>query len=413
MSDPLPSPSSASRGSEGPSSGASNGATSGTATSVGQRSRAGGGSSEPRAGIFGRLRHLIGGRRSTGSLRSDLAATLAAPSTEPGADLTATERTMLKSILDLRELRIGDLMVPRADIVAVQKDISLGELLAVFAEAGHSRLVVYDDTLDDPVGMVHIRDLVTYLTQRAMTPRMAASRTEAVRSGQRESVADVPAAGGKAARPAFNLKAIDLSNSLSGAKLIRRLLFVPPSMPSIELLASMQASRIHLALVIDEYGGTDGIVSMEDLVEEIVGDIEDEHDEDETPAIARQPDGSFIADARASLEDVAEMIDPAFALGEEAEEVDTLGGLLVTLAGRVPVRGEIVSGPGDFEIEVLDADPRRVKRLRIAANRGEAGAGTPPAIADGSASRARALPPPAQQTGDTSRNERPRDTDAA
>lgn len=413
MSDPLPSPSSASRGSEGPSSGASNGATSGTATSVGQRSRAGGGSSEPRAGIFGRLRHLIGGRRSTGSLRSDLAATLAAPSTEPGADLTATERTMLKSILDLRELRIGDLMVPRADIVAVQKDISLGELLAVFAEAGHSRLVVYDDTLDDPVGMVHIRDLVTYLTQRAMTPRAASSRAEALRNGPRPSVAEAPASGGKPALPAFNLKAIDLSNSLSGAKLIRRLLFVPPSMPSIELLASMQASRIHLALVIDEYGGTDGIVSMEDLVEEIVGDIEDEHDEDETPTIARQADGSFIADARASLEDVAEMIDPAFALGEEAEEVDTLGGLLVTLAGRVPVRGEIVSGPGDFEIEVLDADPRRVKRLRIAANRGEAGAGTPPAIADGSAARARALPPPAQQTGDASRNERPRDTDAA
>ncbi len=412
MSDPLPSSSSASRGSEGPSSGATgNGASSGTA-SAGQRSRAGGGSSEPRAGFIDRLRHLIGGKRSTGSLRTDLAAILAATGAEPGSDLTATERTMLKGILELRELRIGDLMVPRADIVAVQKDISLGELLAVFAEAGHSRLVVYDDTLDDPVGMVHIRDLVTYLTQRAMTPRAASSRAEALRHGPRESVADASGPGGKPARPAFNLKAIDLSNSLSGAKLIRRLLFVPPSMPSIELLASMQASRIHLALVIDEYGGTDGIVSMEDLVEEIVGDIEDEHDEDETPTIARQPDGSFIADARASLEDVAEMIDPAFALGEEAEEVDTLGGLLVTLAGRVPVRGEIVSGPGDFEIEVLDADPRRVKRLRLSPSRGEA-ADLPRPTPEAGSAPARALPPPAQQASDNTLNDRPRDTDAA
>ncbi|MDQ0346955.1 hemolysin family protein [Ancylobacter vacuolatus] len=415
MSDPVSSSPSAPRGSEGPSSGASeNGASSSATASAGQRSKAGGGSSESRAGFFDRLRHLIGGRRSSGSLRTDLSAILASTSAEPGADLTATERTMLKSILDLRELRIGDLMVPRADIVAVQKDISLGELLAVFAEAGHSRLVVYDDTLDDPVGMVHIRDLVTYLTQRAMTPRVAPPRAATPRNGAREaSGTEAPDAGGKAARPAFNLKAIDLSNSLSGAKLIRRLLFVPPSMPSIELLASMQASRIHLALVIDEYGGTDGIVSMEDLVEEIVGDIEDEHDEDETPTIARQADGSFIADARASLEDVAEMIDPAFALGEEAEEVDTLGGLLVTLAGRVPVRGEIVPAPGNFEIEVLDADPRRVKRLRISPSRGEAGADARLAGGESAGATARALPPPAQQAGEATRIDTRRDTDAA
>jgi CBS domain containing-hemolysin-like protein len=306
---------------------------------------------------------------------------------------------MLKSILDLRELRIGDLMVPRADIVAVQKDITLGELLAVFAEAGHSRLVVYDDTLDDPVGMVHIRDLVTYLTQRAMTPRRANGPRRT--SGEEGEHAHEHAREHAKPVPAFNMKAIDLGNSLSAAKLIRRLLFVPPSMPSIELLASMQASRIHLALVIDEYGGTDGIVSMEDLVEEIVGDIEDEHDDDDGPLVARQPDGTFIADARASLEEVADLVDPAFAAGEEAEEVDTLGGLLVTIAGRVPVRGEVVAGPGPFEIEVLDADPRRVKRLRIS----RAGDGTAAArqLAD-SAEAARearpassSLPPPAEQ----------------
>jgi CBS domain containing-hemolysin-like protein len=348
-------------------------------------------SPEPRGGgLLDRLRGLIGGWRSSGSLRTDLAEVLASTSVDATADLSVTERAMLKNILDLRELRVGDVMVPRADIIAVQKDVVLGELLAVFADAGHSRLVVYDDTLDDPVGMVHIRDLVAYLTQRAMTPRR--------REATQEPGTDEPAhAEAKGLLPAFNLKAIDLGASLGSTKLIRRLLFVPPSMPSIELLASMQASRIHLALVIDEYGGTDGIVSMEDLVEEIVGDIEDEHDDEEMPLIAKQADGSYIADARAGLEEVAEEVDPAFAMGEEAEEVDTLGGLLVTLAGRVPVRGEIVAGPGSFEIEVLDADPRRVKRLRIVparegvrhpVRRPEHG-GTPPARGS--------LPPPAEQ----------------
>jgi CBS domain containing-hemolysin-like protein len=424
MSDPVSNPSSG-QGSEGPSTGSNTGPSrssgTGPAGSPGQRTPADARSGDPRGGIFDRLRALIGGWRSSGSLRTDLAEVLSAASAEAGSDLSATERTMLKSILDLRELRIGDLMVPRADIIAVQKDISLGELLTVFADAGHSRLVVYDDTLDDPVGMVHIRDLVTYLTQRAMTPRHPAPRGAAPATSPEDKPAEQLA--GKPV-PSFNLKAIDLGTPLSAAKLIRRLLFVPPSMPSIELLASMQASRIHLALVIDEYGGTDGIVSMEDLVEEIVGDIEDEHDEDETPDIARQPDGSFIADARASLEDVAEMVDPAFALGEEAEEVDTLGGLLVTLAGRVPVRGEIVLGPGNFEIEVLDADPRRVKRLRLSPGGGEnggsgsaAGEGRRPERAEGRAEERPAgssLPPPAEQqrTGAFG-TERTRGTDAA
>lgn len=407
MSDPV-STASSSTGGEGPSSGPSTGAAAAGASQSRSAAAAGPGDTRPadaRGGLFDRLRQLIGGRRFTGSLRTDLAEALSA-NIDTAADLTPTERSMLKSVLGLRELRIGDLMVPRADIVAVQKDISLGELLTVFANAGHSRLVVYDDTLDDPVGMVHIRDLVAHLTQRAMAPRREPPAKAL--GGPREPTA----AAGKPI-PAFNLKAIDLTTSLSAAKLIRRLLFVPPSMPSIELLASMQASRIHLALVIDEYGGTDGIVSMEDLVEVIVGDIEDEHDDDDGPLIARQADGSFIADARAGLEEVAEMVDPAFALGEEAEEVDTLGGLLVTLAGRVPVRGEIVPGPGDFEIEVLDADPRRVKRLRISPG----GTGTTRA---GAATRGErderpasaSLPPPAEQ----SRGERPdlrQDPDAA
>ena len=396
MSDPVSKSSPPSDSTEGSSRGPNQGPST-IPTQFAADMRAG----EARGGILDRLRHLIGGWRSTGSLRTDLAEALAS-NAEITADLSATERAMLKSILELRERRIGDLMVPRADIVAVQKDISLGELLTVFADAGHSRLVVYDDTLDDPVGMVHIRDLVTYLTQKAMTPRAPVGLGKAPKSE--------PPADGKLV-PAFNLKAIDLSASLSAARLIRRLLFVPPSMPSIELLASMQASRIHLALVIDEYGGTDGIVSMEDLVEEIVGDIEDEHDDDEAPMIALQPDGSYIADARASLDEVADMVDPAFATGEEAEEVDTLGGLLVTLAGRVPVRGEIVAGPGPFEIEVLDADPRRVKRLRISPARGN-GNGQPARDAAPAERTSASLPPPAQQNLDP-RTSALRDHDAA
>ena len=153
---------------------------------------------------------------------------------------------------------------------------------------------------------------------------------------------------------------------LADANIIRKLLYVPPSMRAIDLLAQMQASRIHLALVVDEYGGTDGLVSIEDIVEQIVGEIDDEHDSDEPPSIVRQADNSFIADARASLDDVRTVIGEEFVTGEAGEEVETLGGYLVTHVGRLPVRGEVISGPGNFEIEVLDADPRRVKRLRIA-----------------------------------------------
>ena len=163
----------------------------------------------------------------------------------------------------------------------------------------------------------------------------------------------------------LNFAAIDLAMPLSAAKIVREMLYAPPSMPAIDLLAKMQATRIHLALVIDEYGGSDGLVSIEDLVELIVGDIADEHDEAEGPTVTRQSDGSFLANGRASLDDVRAAIGDEFDVGEAAEEVDTLGGYLVTKAGHVPVRGELVPGPEPFEIEVLDADPRRVKRVRI------------------------------------------------
>jgi CBS domain containing-hemolysin-like protein len=281
-----------------------------------------------------------------GSIRQDLEVVLenAAP-TDTG--FSPEERTMLRNILGLRERRVEDVMVPRADIISVQQDIPLGELIKVFESAGHSRLVVYNDTLDDPVGMAHIRDLVAYMAaQSTIKPEIAGRRKQ-----------QLPAN--------LDLKAVDLSLPLSATRIARECLFVPPSMPVVDLFAKMQATRIHLALVIDEYGGTDGLVSIEDIVEQIVGEIEDEHDEDEAPSVVRQVDGSFLADARASLEDVTATLGAEFDIGTAAEEVDTLGGYLFMKIGRVPVRGEVVAGPGDFEIEVADADPRRLKRLRI------------------------------------------------
>jgi len=291
------------------------------------------------------IRTLFGWK--PGSVRDDLQVVLDA-STPDEVGFSAIERTMLRNILNLHERRIADVMVHRADIVAVKRDIPLGELMSLFESAAHSRLVVYNETLDDPEGIVHIRDLLAFMTAKAR-------------------VSDTTKAKRKKPFPAgLDLRAVDLALPLSETNIIRKLLFVPPSMRAIDLLAQMQASRIHLALVVDEYGGTDGLVSIEDIVEQIVGEIDDEHDSDEPPAIMRQADNSFIADARASLDDVRSVIGEDFVTGEAGEEVETLGGYLVTHVGRLPVRGEVISGPGNFEIEVLDADPRRVKRLRIA-----------------------------------------------
>ena len=302
-------------------------------------------SAESGEGLIARLMRAFGVK--SGTTRDELEEVLeeGAPAAETG--FSPEEQAMLKNILSLRERRIEDVMLPRADIIAVQQEISLGDLVKVFEKAGHSRLVVYNDTLDDPVGMVHIRDLIAFMTARAaVKPDDNAMRKKPLAAG-------------------LDLKKIDLSLPLSSTEIVRTLLFVPPSMPAMDLLAKMQLTRIHLALVIDEYGGTDGLVSMEDIVELIVGDIADEHDEDEAPSVVRQADGSFIADARAGLEDVTTMVGPEFDVGEAADDVDTLSGYVVTLAGHVPVRGEIVPGPGPFEIEVLDADPRRVKKVRI------------------------------------------------
>ena len=293
---------------------------------------------------FDRLRAAVG-LRGAGTLRQDLAAALAAPN-DLSAGFTPEERAMLSNILRLRDIRVDDIMVPRADIEAVEIDLNLGELLASFLKSGHSRMPVFRETLDDPVGLVHIKDLMTFVT----------------------GAADLPAGDGDggAGRPGnLDLSRIDLTRSLAATGLVRNILFVPPSMPVATLLASMQATHMQMALVIDEYGGTDGLVSLEDALEMVVGDIEDEHDDDEGPMIVPDKDGGYLADARADLEEVASVIGTDFAVGEHGEDVDTIGGLVFALVGRIPVRGELVSAPGGYEFEVLDADPRRIKRLRI------------------------------------------------
>jgi CBS domain containing-hemolysin-like protein len=286
-------------------------------------------------------------RRRSPSIRAGLSDVLQDPALTQDV-FSPEERAMLRNILGLRERRLDDIMVPRADIVSVAEDISLADLLTVFREAGHSRLPIYRETLDDPVGMVHIKDLVSFLLSGA------ALRAENAAPSRKRRTAALQ-----------HLAKVDFTRPLASVRISRPVLFVPPSMPAIDLLVKMQTTRIHMALVIDEYGGTDGLVTIEDLVEQVVGEIEDEHDFDEAPLITRRATGGFVADARAPLEDVSTAVAVDLEVGEEAEEVDTLGGLIVTLAGRVPVRGELIAGPQDLEFEILDADPRRIKRVGI------------------------------------------------
>lgn len=239
-------------------------------------------------------------------------------------DFTPVERLMLENIMSVGRLRIDDVMVPRADIVAVELDVPLRDLVQIFNESSHSRLPVFRETLDDPVGMAHIKDLVRLWFD-----------------------ADAQA------REKFSLSAIR-----------RDILFVPPSMRVVDLLLKMRLTRIHMALVIDEYGGTDGLVTIEDLVEEVVGEIRDEHDE-EGPRLAPRADGGFDADARVEVSELEKLTGLALVPPDLQDYADTLGGLVSALLGRVPVRGELVAHPAGLEFEVIEADPRSVKRLRV------------------------------------------------
>ena len=234
--------------------------------------------------------------------------------------ITAGERNLLRNIFLLRDLTARDVKVPRADIVAVDETIGFDDLLNELNTHGHSRLPVYRESLDDVIGFIHIKDLV------------------AARAGGRP----------------FDLKAI-----------VRQVLFVAPSMRVLDLLLQMRLSRQHLALVIDEFGGTDGLITIEDLVEQIVGEIQDEHDIAEGPKLLPRPDGTLIVDARATIEEFEERIGPVLTEEEREADIDTVGGLVVHLAGRVPSRGELAAHPSGITFEVIDADPRRLRRLRL------------------------------------------------
>ena len=275
--------------------------------------------------LFKRLIHMLTGQDSDAAAMRESLEEVIEESERESASLSAQERIMLGNLLEFGELKVRDVMVPRADIIAVDETIGLSELLQVFREAQHSRLPLYRETLDDPTGLIHVKDVLGLL------------------EGNAEG-------------------AFCLAPNARIAALKRPILFAPPSMRALDLMLKMQASHTHLALVIDEYGGTDGLVSIEDIIEEIVGDIADEHDEDPVPL---KPDGDgFIADARMELEDFREQSGHDLELGED-EDVDSLGGLVTSLLGRVPQRGEIVAHPRGYEFQVLDADPRRVRSLRI------------------------------------------------
>jgi Hemolysins and related proteins containing CBS domains len=293
-------------------------------------------------------------RPQAASLRENLTDALLSDAGENDA-FSPEERAMLQNILRFREVRVEDVMVPRADIDAVDQNVSIGELMIIFEESGRSRMPVYSDTLDDPRGMVHIRDLLTYVTKQARDKSRASARPMVVDPDGR------PAQG---TRAKFDLGRVELDRTLDDAGLIRPILFVPPSMHASDLLQRMQAARTQMALVIDEYGGTDGLVSHEDIVEMVVGDIDDEHDNDQA-MFTRVSDDVFVADARVELEEIAEAIGPDFDVSDKVEDVNTLGGLIFASLGRIPVRGAVVRVLSGFEFHVLDADPTRIKRVRI------------------------------------------------
>lgn len=325
------------------------------------------------AAILNVLKRILRLGKGSASLRANLEDEL---SREAAGDtaFSPEERMLLGNILRLRELRVDDVMIPRADIDAVDIDTSLSRLMEIFRKSGHSRMPVYEDSLDDPRGMVHIKDLMAFIAERGAAHRSDADPdTDTSSKSSSRSKSNGTANVGHNTQD-LNLSSVDLSITLEETDLLRELLFVPPSMPATDLMAKMQAGRIQMALVIDEYGGTDGLVSLEDLVEEVVGDIEDEHDEDEEKMLADAGDGLWIADPRLPLEDLDEALGSQLTGGEISEDVDTLGGLLYVTIGRVPVRGELLvvkEVPG-YEFEVMDADPRRIKRLKIRRGRADA-----------------------------------------
>lgn len=245
--------------------------------------------------------------------------------------LDADEHLLVSNVLRVRNRSAEDAMLPRADIVAIDASASLADVIELMTRTGHSRIPVYQETLDDVIGMVHIKDVLAWRGR---------------------------------------------DSDFQLAKILRRVLFVAPSMELLQLLLEMRAKRSHMALVVDEYGGIDGLITIEDVVEEIVGDISDEHEKHEDPEVTLRSDGALDADARAPAETLDSYFDPGLTEADR-EDVDTVGGLVVSLLGRVPIRGELILHPQGLEFEVLDADPRRIKRLLIRRTTSpEAAAGT-------------------------------------
>lgn len=279
-------------------------------------------SSDAGDSIWRKLKSLFGEQEPT--LRDQLEEAIEQHEHDPApdmvGDLSPIERQMVRNLLHFGERDAGDVGVPRADVIAVEEKTSFADLVQCFAEAGHSRLPVYRGSLDEVIGMIHVRDVFAILATGADHP------------------------------PTIEA-------------LIRQPLYVPMSRGVLDLLADMRQKRVHLAIVLDEYSGTEGLVTIEDLIEEITGDIEDEHDEAPEALMVPLPGGAWDADARVELEDVAETIDPR--LAEHDEDVDTLGGLAAVIAGRVPVKGERLVTPSGWTIEVLEADARRIEKLRL------------------------------------------------
>jgi CBS domain containing-hemolysin-like protein len=272
----------------------------------------------PVTGLRGWWRDLLGLRNGDGQAR-DILEELIEEREDAKVPIGEDERILLANILDLRRRTIRDVMVPRADITAISMDASLSGVIGILTKDNHSRLPVFGENLDDAVGMVHIKDVLAW-------------------RGRDDD---------------FSLRNIQ-----------RGILFVSPSMQVLELLLEMRAMRTHMALVVDEYGGVDGLVTIEDLVEEIVGEIEDEHDLSNEPNLVRNDDGSFTADARVAI-GVLEAEIGVKLIDADGEDIETLGGLVFSMAGRVPIRGELIRHASGIEFEILDADPRRIKCLRV------------------------------------------------
>jgi len=288
----------------------------------------------------------------TVSLRDDLEVALDVEGDGDTADFSESERVILKNVLKLRKLTVEDVMVERSDIEAIDIDSTLGTLVAKFRQVGHSRLPVYDESPDNVLGFIHVKDALNKITELVSEPEK-----------------EIPV---KLISPALRQK-------LAKLDLVRTVLFVPTSMPVGDLLQQMRAGRVHMAIVVDEYGGTDGLVTIEDLLETVVGEIEDEHDELQVSLIRKVGPETWIADARVELDDVIALLGSDFDPGEYAEDVDTLGGLVFDLAGHghVPARGEVITGLANFDFEILASDSRRIKRIRLRRKKVAAGEAEP------------------------------------